>query len=87
MDAAIISMDWDDDPNGPYAAHKKFREWALEHGLDIYASDAAPWDGSGKYFASGVLRERAGLPATGVGVSGVTVHSFQYRRRPAPDAS
>lgn len=81
VDAAIISMDWDDDPQGAYAAKKKFREWALDHKLDIYASDAAPWDGTAKYLASGRERERAGLAPDAVGQSGVTTHPFHYPRK------
>lgn len=78
-DAIIIAMSWDDDPLGSYAAKKKFREWAQLHGIDIYASDSAPWDGTGKYPASGTERERNGLPDDGVGVPGVSSHGLKYR--------
>lgn len=78
VNALIIAMDWDDDPAGAYAAKLKFREWAGEQRLDIYASDAAPWDGAGKYPASGAERERDGLPPDAVGVAGVSIHRVKY---------
>jgi len=77
-DALIIAMDWDDDPAGAYAAKLKFREWAAQHSIDIYASDAAPWDGAGKYLADGRERQRDGLPPDAVGGEGVSIHRFQY---------
>lgn len=76
--AVIVSMDWDDDPDGQHAAVKKFRQWAGQDGVDIYAADSAPWDGAGKYPASGAPRERDGLPETGVGHEGVSTHRFVY---------
>jgi predicted amidohydrolase len=78
--AVIVSMDWDDDPHGQHSAVKKFRQWAAQDGIDIYAADSAPWDGAGKYPASGGPRERDGLPATGVGEEGVSTHRFVYPR-------
>jgi predicted amidohydrolase len=78
VNALIIAMDWDDDPKGVYAAKLKFREWAGEHRFDIYASDAAPWDGAGKYPADGSERQRHGLPPDAVGVEGVSIHRFQH---------
>jgi hypothetical protein len=78
VNALIIAMDWDDDPAGAYAAKLKFREWAAEHRLDIYASDAAPWDGAAKYLASGDERQRNGLPPDAVDVEGVSIHRFQH---------
>lgn len=78
--AVIVAMDWDDDPDGQHSAIKKFREWAAKDGVDIYAADSAPWDGAGKYPASGAPRERDGLPAVGVGTEGVSVHRFTYPR-------
>ena len=80
VDAVIISMDWDDDPKGEYAAAVKFQEWAKEHGLDVYASDATPWDGTARYRMDGQRRERAGLPEDAAGIEGVSVHAFQYPR-------
>ena len=77
-DALIIAMDWDDDPSGHYAAKLKFREWALLHEIDIYASDSAPWDGSGKYPSTGAERQRDGLPPDAVGVQGVCLHPLRY---------
>jgi predicted amidohydrolase len=80
VSAVIISMDWDDDPNGEYAASAKFRQWAREHRMDVYASDATPWDGTARYRTDGEARDRAGLPAQAVGLEGVSVHDFQYSR-------
>ncbi len=77
-EALIISMNWDDDPSGDYAAKLKFREWALLHRIDIYASDSAPWDGSAKYLSTGEERQRGGLPRDAVDVEGVSLHRFQY---------
>ncbi|MFI5349610.1 MAG: carbon-nitrogen hydrolase family protein [Elusimicrobiota bacterium] len=77
-DALIIAMDWDDDPSGQYAAKLKFREWALLHSIDIYASDSAPWDGTAKYPATGGERQRDGLPPDAVGVHGISHHSLKY---------
>lgn len=78
--AVIVSMDWDDDPDGQHAAVKKFRQWAGQDGVDIYAADSAPWDGAGLYPASGGPRQRDGLPETGVGQEGVSTHRFVYPR-------
>jgi predicted amidohydrolase len=76
VNALILSMDWGGNPSGDEAARIAFQARARNNGVDIYAADSAAWDGTGKYPASGSLRERS--EDLGVGVSGVTVHSFQY---------
>ncbi|GEM_PF-5910349 len=73
VDAIIVSMDWDDDPQGPYAAQTWFADRARDNAVVIYAADVSPWDGTGKY-APGRARERCGLPAVGVGIDGVSIH-------------
>jgi predicted amidohydrolase len=78
-DAIIISMNWDDNPNGKQSAREVFRERAQANGMDIYASDSSPWDGTGKYPASGDRRERSrGLDRIAIGGEGLSVHSFKY---------
>jgi predicted amidohydrolase len=74
VDAILISMDWDDDPYGPWAARTWFVDRARRNAIDIYAADVSPWDGTGKYPRDGGPRERDGLPPVAIGQDGVSVH-------------
>lgn len=76
VDGIIISMDWDDDPDGEAAAITWFRERAAVNGLPIYAADVSTWDGTGRYPPGDVPRERNGLPPVAVGVDGISVHAL-----------
>lgn len=76
VDGIIISMDWDDDPDGDAAAITWFRERAATNGLPIYAADVSTWDGTGLYPPGDVPRERNGLPPVAVGVDGLSVHAL-----------
>jgi predicted amidohydrolase len=75
IDSILLTMDWDEDPNGPSAARSFFRGKAKANGVDIYASDASAWDGTGKYPKSGAARERNGLAPVAIGVDGFSLHS------------
>jgi N-carbamoylputrescine amidase len=74
VDGVILSMDWDDDPNGPYAARTVFQKQAEKQRLVIYASDTPAWDGTGKYLMSGQPRERNGLAPIDIGTGGMSLH-------------
>lgn len=77
VDAVILLMDWDDDPNGKYGAKSFFERRSSESGLTIYASDMSSWDGTGKYLP-GYLRERNGLSPTAIGIDGISYHQLPY---------
>ena len=66
----LMPMDWDDDPNGPNAAHPFFRTQAQNHELPIYVSDVSTWDGTGLYPANGTERLRPGISEPAIGESG-----------------
>jgi predicted amidohydrolase len=74
VDGIIISMDWDDDPNGDAAAISWFRERARANDVKIYAADVSTWDGTGLYLPGNVPRERNGLPAIAIDIDGISVH-------------
>lgn len=74
VDGIILSMDWDDDPNGPAAAIGWFRDRADVNGVRIYGADVSTWDGTGLYLPGDVPRERNGLPPIAVGTDGISVH-------------
>ena len=76
VDGILISMDWDDDPNGELAAIDWFRDRADVNGVIIYASDVSTWDGTGLYRPGDVPRERNGLPPIAIGIDGVSVHAL-----------
>lgn len=81
VNAVILSMDWDDDPNDEnIAARTFFQRMARENGFGIFASDAAPWDGTAFYDPGSEERTRRGLAPVSIGQSGVSVHGFQYFR-------
>ena len=73
VDAMIVSMDWDADPDGPEAAKGFFRQKAQSVGLPIYASDFSPWDGTALYPAGGFARLRPGMKGPAVGRDGFTL--------------
>ena len=77
VDAAIVMMDWDDDPNGQFAARTFMRQRATAANLPIYASDMSPWDGTGKYDPS-KPRERNGLKAVDIGRDGISYHRVRF---------
>jgi predicted amidohydrolase len=77
VDGIIISMDWDDDPNGDAAAIGWFRDRAAANDVRIYASDVSTWDGTGLYLPGDVPRERNGLPAIAIDVDGISVHPLE----------
>jgi predicted amidohydrolase len=77
-DAAILMMDWDEDPRSDSAASQFIASRAQIAGLDVYAADVSNWDGSGKYFAHGGIRERNGLPASAIGQDGISYHELRY---------
>jgi predicted amidohydrolase len=76
VDGIIISMDWDDDPNGPAAAVDWFRERAANNDVRIYAADVSTWDGTAFYPPGDVPRERNGLPAIAIDIDGISVHTL-----------
>ena len=76
VDGIILSMDWDDDPNGPVAAIDWFRERAAVNGVEIYAADVSTWDGTAFYPPGDVARERNGLPAIAIDIDGISVHTL-----------
>jgi predicted amidohydrolase len=78
-DAVLIAMDWDEDPHGPGQASKLFRIWAERYRFDLYTSDMSPWDGTGKYFSTGLPRERNGLADPAIGIDGISYHDVAYR--------
>lgn len=75
VDAIILSMDWDDDPEGPAAASTWFADRATDNGITIYAADVSKWDGTAKYLPN-ETRQRNGLPADAVGIDGLSIHPF-----------
>ncbi|MCP4604609.1 MAG: hypothetical protein GY847_29490 [Proteobacteria bacterium] len=78
VDAIIISMDWDQDPNGPGSAATGFVTRANVNRLEIYASDVSTWDGTGKYTPGKQKRERNGLKDPAIGINGVSYHFLKY---------
>ena len=77
VDGIIIAMDWDDDPNGPYAAIDWFRDRAANNDVRIYASDVSTWDGTAFYPPGDVPRERNGLPEIAIDIDGISVHTLE----------
>ena len=76
VDGIIISMDWDDDPNGPAAAIDWFRDRAANNDVRIYAADVSTWDGTALYLPGDVPRVRNGLPEIAIDVDGISVHEL-----------
>ncbi len=78
VDRIILSMDWDQDPYGPYAASTAFVKRAENNGVAIYAADVPIWDGTGLYLPGEATRRRNGLPDPAVGINGVSTHVIEY---------
>ncbi len=78
VNAIILAMDWDQNPNGNTAAKIWFRNRARNNGLDIYASDVSTWDGTAFYPASGAERQRTGMEEPAVGKEGVAYQPIAY---------
>ncbi|HET6581790.1 MAG TPA: nitrilase-related carbon-nitrogen hydrolase, partial [Nannocystaceae bacterium] len=76
VDGIIISMDWDDDPNGPAAAIDWFRDRAANNDVRIYAADVSTWDGTALYLPGDVPRVRNGLPEIAIDVDGISIHEL-----------
>ena len=76
VDGIILSMNWDEDPDGSYAAATWFTERAADNNIIIYASDVSAWDGTAKYLPDGT-RERNGLPDPAVGIDGLSLHLLE----------
>jgi predicted amidohydrolase len=75
-DAILIPMNWDTyDADNEFAAQSVFTERARRFGIDIFASDA--YNGTARYWASGIPRDRGGLP-TAVNSEGVSYHTVNY---------
>ena len=77
-DATILMMDWDEDPNGSYAARTFMADRAAAARLDIFASDVSSWDGTGLYSSQGGARQRNGLPPNAIGQDGISFHELNY---------
>lgn len=80
VDGVILVTDWDQAP-GCLPVRKPgrlfFAEQAAKAKMTIYASDVSPWDGTGKYLATGGPRERNGLPEMAVNQDGVSYHELK----------
>ena len=76
--AVVVPMDWDQSPTRRPAI-EFFAEQAANAQVDVYAADVSPWDGTGKYRATGGPRERNGLATLAAGVDGISTHALNYR--------
>lgn len=77
VDGIILSMDWSEDPDGPFAADSWFTQRAIQNNITIYASDVAAWDGTAKYVPEGTPRARDGFEDPGVDIEGVSIHVLE----------
>lgn len=79
--AVLFPTDWDQDPNGTAGARPArtyFAQKAKTEKIDIFASDVSNWDGTGKYFSTGGVRERNGLNPIAINQNGMSTHLIKY---------
>jgi hypothetical protein len=78
VNAVLLPMDWDDDPNGSYSARTFFVERSNQAKIDIFASDQSTWDGTGAYLNGQDLRVRNGIAEPAIGIDGISYHIVNY---------